>query len=190
MNEEEIEKTPEESEQRPAKVLNVVYGPHSFLKRKSIDVSEGEFGETLQPVVNAMFATMKALNEIGLAAVQIGLLKNIITMTVNGDNVPIINPHIISFSEETKEYQEGCSSFPLYMFGTTRRQSVTIRYQDVAGDFFDGTFFDAEAAVLQHELEHLNGVNLLDKLSPLKQNMYKRKFIKLRKKLTRQQAGK
>jgi peptide deformylase len=167
------------------KTLNIIYGPHSALRLKSLPVDEEDFGESLNNIANLMLNTMRAYNGAGLAGIQVGIQARIFVANAGGSDLVMVNPVYADKSEEMIGSQEGCLSLPLYRFGETRHKSVTVKFQDPFGNSLEETFFDEESAMIQHEMEHLDGITLLSKLSRLKQDIYKRKFRKLKKKLNR-----
>jgi peptide deformylase len=173
----------------PPKLLNIVYGPHSTLKTKSAPVEDHEFGEALDNFTKLMQITMASLSGAGLAAVQVGLLKRMFVANIKGNEIVMVNPEIIDSSEEMVATQEGCLSLPLYRFGATRHKTITVKFQDTFGNELEEAYSDEEAVVIQHEMEHLDGITLLDKVSRLKQDIYKRKFKKLKKRMSRKPLG-
>ena len=173
------------AEAMPVRSLNIIYGPNSFLKKRSLEVTESEFGEDLAALSDLMLESMKNLKGAGLAAVQIGLLKRVFVANIKDVDLVMVNPVITDASEEMINSQEGCLSLPLYRFGAIRHKSVTVKFRDPLGNKFEETYFDEEAVVIQHEIEHLDGITLLSKVSRLKQDIYERKFRKLKKKLSR-----
>ncbi len=173
------------AEAMPVRSLNIIYGPNSFLKKRSLEVTESEFGEDLAALSDLMLESMKNLKGAGLAAVQIGLLKRVFVASIKDVDLVMVNPVITDASEEMINSQEGCLSLPIYRFGAVRHKNITVKFQDPLGNEYEETYFDEESVIIQHEMEHLDGITLLDKLSRLKQDIYKRKFIKLKKKLNR-----
>jgi peptide deformylase len=173
------------AEAMPVRSLNIIYGPNSFLKKRSLEVTESEFGEDLAALSDLMLESMKNLKGAGLAAVQIGLLKRVFVANIKDVDLVMVNPVITDASEEMINSQEGCLSLPIYRFGAVRHKNITVKYRDPLGNEYEETYFDEESVIIQHEMEHLDGITLLDKLSRLKQDIYKRKFIKLKKKLNR-----
>jgi len=173
------------AEAMPVRSLNIIYGPNSFLKKRSLEVTESEFGEDLAALSDLMLESMKNLKGAGLAAVQIGLLKRVFVANIKDVDLVMVNPVITDASEEMINSQEGCLSLPIYRFGAVRHKNITVKFQDPLGNEYEETYFDEESVIIQHEMEHLDGITLLDKLSRLKQDIYKRKFIKLKKKLNR-----
>ncbi len=115
-----------------------------------------------------MFDTMHKFDGLGLAGVQVGILKRIIVIDLyDGESkFALINPEIVSVGEEQVEIEEGCLSFP-YQFGKVKRYSkVTVKAQDLDGN---NVTLEAEgllAQALQHEIDHLNGEVFKDKIIP------------------------
>jgi len=146
------------------------------LRKKALEVRE--FGPELAELVADMFETMDDANGAGLAAPQIGVLERVFVVNIyeepeddDGDLIKIgrlalINPEIIS--EEGRQLTlEGCLSIPGLRFdGVDRARTVTVRYQDLNGDFHEITADDYLAQALQHEQDHLDGVLYLDRLKP------------------------
>jgi len=134
-------------------------------------------------LVADMFDTMYDAPGIGLAAVQIGAMRRVITMDIAREGEPkqplaLINPEIISASEELSVYSEGCLSIPEYYEEVERPARVVVRYMDL-----DGATIETEAAGLlatcvQHEIDHLNGVLFIDHISKLKRDRVSKKFAK------------
>jgi peptide deformylase len=133
-----------------------------------------------------MLETMYNANGIGLAAIQIGIAQRILVIDISEkedtqEKNPLyfINPEIISSSEETQSYKEGCLSVPEIYENVTRPETITVTYLD-----YHGTPQTLEASgllsvCLQHEMDHLNGVLFIDKISKLKRQLA---LSKIRKK--------
>jgi peptide deformylase len=143
------------------------------------------FDRKLERLVNDLFETMYHAEGVGLAAPQVGVSRQICVVDVrdedmsDGGRVTLINPEIIESSKKTDKASEGCLSIPGLEEYVTRPAHVVVRAQDV-----DGVFFDVEGAglfsrALQHEIDHLEGVLFLDRVSPLKRRMLLKKWKKL-----------
>jgi peptide deformylase len=140
----------------------------------------------IRGLVADMLETMYAAPGIGLAAIQIGVPRRVITLDLakkDEEKKPqiFINPVILSTSEERSTYEEGCLSIPEYYEEVERPAEVKIRYLDL-----DGTERELEATGLlatcvQHEIDHLNGVLFIDHLSKLKRDRITKKFTKAAK---------
>ena len=131
-----------------------------------------------------MLETMYDAPGIGLAAIQIGVPKRMLVLDVAKEGEEknpqvIINPEILTTSEERSTYEEGCLSIPYYYAEVERPASLKVRYIDIDGKEqiadADGIF----ATCLQHEMDHLNGVLFIDHISRLKREMVIKKFTKL-----------
>jgi peptide deformylase len=146
---------------------------------KKIDAS-------LRKLIEDMFETMYDAPGIGLAAIQVGTPKRVITMDLAKKEEPkhpqvFINPEIVWTSEEKATYEEGCLSIPEYYDDVERPAQVKVKYLDLEGKprevVADGLF----ATCLQHEIDHLNGVLFIDHLSKLKRDRVLKKFTKAAK---------
>jgi len=127
-----------------------------------------------------MFETMYDAPGVGLAAVQIGVTQRIVTMdATRGDDekqpLALINPEIIWSSDELKDYEEGCLSIPDYHEVVTRPAKVGVRFLTLAGKIEEREMDGLAATVIQHEIDHLNGIMFTDLVSPIKLEMAKKK---------------
>jgi peptide deformylase len=129
--------------------------PHLFIPCKEVTVFDSELKSTLE----SMWETMIKSNGIGLAANQVGLDRTMFTMLgPEKEKLFIINPKIISISEESAELREGCLSAPdEFLLVPTRRNIVQIIYRDETGGVRTGTFRGIHAVCVQHEMQHLDG---------------------------------
>lgn len=139
-----------------------------------------DFDEALKKVVDDMFETHYAQkNCAGLAAPQLGIMKQItvIDFSENKDQpFCLINPEITSFSANTTEEAEGCMSIPGISAKVKRPASIVVRAQNVEGDTFEMNADGFMARCIQHEVDHLNGVLFINRLSPLKKSMINKKL--------------
>ena len=137
-----------------------------ILRKKSKEVVE--LTDRLKELIADMKETMNKLEGVGLAAVQVGILKRIIICKPNEDEseVVLINPIIISASEETEEDAEGCLSVDGYRGDVIRPKSIVVKAKD---ENMNDIEFDAEgffARIICHEVDHLDGVLYTDKVVP------------------------
>lgn len=137
----------------------------------------------VEKLVADMLETMYDAPGIGLAAVQVGVKKRVITIDVAREDAPknpiaLINPEIIAVSDETSVYNEGCLSIPEYYEEVERPARVTVRYQDVKGAIQETEADGLLATCIQHEIDHLNGILFIDHLSRLKRDRVIKKFTK------------
>lgn len=152
------------------------------LRRKADDV-DGP-GEELDALIADMFETMYAEKGIGLAAPQIGLSKRLIVVDVNDEQgeamgpFALLNPRIVESGTALDKHEEGCLSIPGVTGVVERPWTVTVEGLTQKGE---PVRIEAEgmlARCLQHEIDHLDGVLFIDRLSPLKRNMVLRKYRK------------
>ena len=137
-------------------------------------------------LIEDMFATMYDAPGIGLAAIQVGAPKRIITLDLAKKDEPaqpqvFINPEILWTSAEKSTYEEGCLSIPDYYEEVERPAQVKVRYLDLEGKLREVDAARLLATVLQHEIDHLNGVLFIDHISKLKRDRVIKKFIKAAK---------
>lgn len=129
--------------------------------------------EALKKFVAEMFVIMKQKNGAGLAAPQIGVSEQIFVYGFDfnprypeAPAVPetiVINPKILWHSEETIDLEEGCLSVPDKRFVIARYKSLTFTTMDLNGNMHEKTVHDFEARIVQHEMDHLNGVLILER---------------------------
>lgn len=143
-------------------------------------------GKDLHRLVDDMFATMYDAPGIGLAAIQIGVPRRVITIDVSKreesrEPMALINPEVTWKSDDLNIYEEGCLSIPEYYEEVERPAQVRLKYRDI--DFVEREI-EADgllATCIQHELDHLNGVLFIDHISKLKRDRVIKKFAKLAK---------
>jgi peptide deformylase len=137
-------------------------------------------------LVEEMFETMYDAPGIGLAAIQIGEPRRIVTMDLAKKDDPkepqvFINPELIAKSGDKNIHEEGCLSIPEYYEEVERPASVTIRYLDLDGKQHEIEADGLLATCIQHEIDHLNGVLFIDHISKLKRDRVIKKFTKAAK---------
>ena len=136
-----------------------------ILKKKSREVEE--IDEKLQILIDDMIETMHKYNGVGLAAVQVGILKRVVVIDLYDDKGPIvlINP-IITKTKGEHEVEEGCLSFPNQFAKVVRPEEVTAEYTDRTGKRVKVKAKDLLAQAICHELDHLEGEVFIDKIIP------------------------
>jgi peptide deformylase len=163
--------------------------PDKRLRLVSEPVKKIDHG--IRALVDDMFETMYEAPGIGLAAIQIGERRRVVTMDLAKNDDPpqprvFINPEIVSRSEETAVYEEGCLSIPEMYEEVTRNAQVRVKYLDLEGKEQELDANGLLATCLQHEIDHLNGVLFIDHISKLKRDRIVKKFTKAAK---RAEAG-
>lgn len=156
-------------------ILPVAQHGEAVLTLIAAPVAESEFGsEWLKQLAAAMLATMLVKNGVGIAAPQVYISKRIIIVASRPnqrypdapemDAVVMVNPEILAFSAETCLGEEGCLSVPNERGQVARAQSITVRYFTVQGDVIETTFEGFPARIVQHEVDHLNGVLFVERV--------------------------
>ena len=138
----------------------------------------GEITPEIRTLIMDMWETMDTLNGLGLAATQVGVMKRVIVFKDgDGHNVELINPEIMEFEGEVYQ-QESCFSIPGFSGVVKRYAAVTVRGLDMHGfeRMYDSIITSVNAYALQHEIDHLEGMTILDHVNVLKK-------LKLQKKL-------
>ena len=155
--------------------------PEPVLRKKTEKIDT--FDNNLAELVEDMAETMYDAPGIGLAAPQIGKSIKLIVVDTSDDTdgekqfMPLVNPEIVAH-EGSQLDEEGCLSVPELTANVKRHLKVTVAYQDLQGQSQELTTENRFAVVLQHEIDHLNGILFIDHLSPLKRNLYKKKVKK------------
>ena len=143
------------------------------------------FDGDLEKLVADMFESMYTAHGVGLAAPQIGISKRLAVIDVTFKEDPeaklvLVNPEIIH-TEGRQSQNEGCLSIPEFREPVTRPRKVTVRAQDLHGNWFEKTGEDLLARAFLHETDHLDGKLYISHLSALKRDLMKRKIRKLMK---------
>lgn len=164
-------------------LLKIVTWPNPILETPADPVTE--FNGDLKQLVNKMFETMYSAPGVGLAAVQVGVLKRLFVMDCSGGKDPaqrvvMINPELVSM-EGKQDGEEGCLSFPGIFFNVQRNLRAIVRAHDVNGKEFELDGTELTARCMLHETDHCDGIVFLDKMTPLKREIVKRKIKKLQK---------
>lgn len=166
-------------------LLEILKYPDPFLKTRASKVASVD--SSVKKLISDMVETMYHAKGIGLAAVQVGVDKRVVVLDVPDDDdrerhkgknlVTLVNPEITSSAGETK-YEEGCLSVPGITADVIRASEVTVKALDGEGKPVEINATGLFAIALQHELDHLDGVLFIDRLSRLKREMIKRKLKK------------
>lgn len=146
-------------------VMNVVLYPNAPLTDVALPVTE--FGPALERLVADMFDTMDAYDGVGLAAPQVGVAKRLFVMQApEGEPMALVNPEILE-SDGREDGEEGCLSLPQVYTAVPRAAWIRVRAQDIDGTAVEFEARDFDARIIQHELDHLNGVIFLDRVDIL-----------------------
>ena len=140
---------------------NIVKVGDPILAKKSRVVEK--FDDRLSSLIDDMFETMYASNGVGLAAVQVGLLKRVVVIDVGDGPLELVNPEI-TYKEGEQREQEGCLSLPGQYGITVRPKKVQVKAQDRNGKWQIFTGEDLKARCFCHELDHLDGILFTSKV--------------------------
>jgi peptide deformylase len=162
--------------------------PDPILRKKCTSLEKVD--DNLRNLMRDMLETMYKAPGIGLAAIQIGILKRLVVIDIAKENEKknplfLVNPEIISLSKNTSIYEEGCLSLPGQYAEVERPAECQIKYLDFYGKIKELKTEGILATCIQHEIDHLNGILFIDYLSKLKKTMIIKKLIKQKKSLER-----
>jgi peptide deformylase len=140
----------------------------------------------IKKLVEDMFETMYDAPGIGLAAIQVGVARRVVTMDLSKKDEDkerrvFINPEIVWSSDETRVHEEGCLSIPEFYEEVERPAQVRVKYLDLGGKPQEIEASGLLATCLQHEIDHTNGVLFIDHISKLKRDRITKKFAKAAK---------
>jgi peptide deformylase len=155
--------------------------PDAVLAKRGVEVTA--FDARLKTLVDEMFESMYEAQGIGLAAPQIGISERITVIDVSfqknpEDKIALINPVIVEMEGKQVE-EEGCLSLPDIREKVARAAWVKVKAQDVTGKWFEVEGEELLARALQHEIDHLDGVLFIDRISRLKRELVLRKIKKM-----------
>ena len=147
-----------------------------ILRLKAARVADTEFNsDWLMQLASAMIATMLERSGVGIAAPQVYISKRVIIVASRPnlrypdapemDAVVMVNPEILEFSQATTLGEEGCLSVPNERGQVQRAQSIKVLYHTLTGEVMESTFEGFPARIVQHEIDHLNGILFVDRLS-------------------------
>ncbi|MGE5476086.1 MAG: peptide deformylase [Bacteroidales bacterium] len=165
-------------------LLPILTAPDPRLKQKAARVEA--VTADMRRLMDDMLETMYQAPGIGLAAPQIGVLQQIIVVDIGKDEndrqpIRMANPEIVWASDDDNTYEEGCLSVPEHYAAVVRPRAIRVRYLDEQNEMREMEADGLLATVLQHEMDHLDGILFIDHLSSLKRNMILRKLLKTKK---------
>lgn len=163
-------------------IRTILHFPDPELKKKSTPVTV--INDATRALVQDMAETMYAAPGVGLAAPQIGVHQRIVVIDVSAkdeqpDLIVAINPVIIHADGESYE-EEGCLSVPKYAANVRRHARVVVKALDLDGNEVTYKADDLLAIAFQHEIDHLDGILFVDHLSPLKREMFRKRYRRSR----------
>ena len=165
-------------------IKDIITVPDETLKKISEPLEKVSTNE--KKLINDLFETMYASNGIGLAAVQIGILKRILVIDVSTKDekrkpLSFINPVIKKVSTETSIYEEGCLSIPDTFIKIERPKTCLVEFIDINGNKKQMECDNLLSTCIQHEINHLDGKLIIDYLSKLKKDFIIKKLSKAKK---------
>lgn len=165
-------------------VLQIITYPDSRLSEPSEPVNV--IDESIKKFISDMADTMFDAPGVGLAAVQVGVLKQILVYQERPEDEiksyqALINPVIVHSEGRCISEDEGCLSVPDFRSNVQRASKVIVKALNIDGDPIEIHAEGMQAVVFQHEIDHLNGILFIERVSSLKREMYKRKIKKLMK---------
>jgi len=168
-------------------ILHICTYPEEILRQRAEPITE--IDEEVVKLVDHMAETMYSAPGIGLAATQVGVAKQVLVADIaprrpESELIVLINPEIVAAEGEVI-FEEGCLSVPDYQAEVKRHERITVRGLNLKGEEVEIEAEGLLAIVLQHEIDHLNGVLFIDRLSKLKRDLYKRR---MRKKVAKGQS--
>ena len=166
----------------------ILIEPDSILRQKCEPV--GQVDDKLRTLMKDMLETMYKAPGIGLAAIQLGILKRLVVIDISKAEekkqpIFLINPEIIRQSKKTSVYEDGCLSLPGQFAEIERPAECTLEYIDYNGKEKELKADGLLSTCIQHEVDHLNGILFIDYLSKLKRDMIIKKLIKNKKELNK-----
>ena len=165
-------------------IREIITVPDEILKRVSKPIEK--VGESEKKLIKDLFETMYSAKGIGLAAVQVGILKRVLVVDVSSKDekkkpMCFINPTIRKLSDEMAVYEEGCLSIPDTFIEIQRPKICEIEYVDIDGKTQIKKFDGLLSTCVQHEINHLDGKLIIDHLSKLKRDIIVKKISKIKK---------
>ncbi len=182
-----------------SKILPLIIAPNPLLNEISKPVEK--FDSSLKQLLDDMLLTMYKYDGVGLAGVQVGVLLRVLVVdidyeedenqisnhgkgcghvhVINTNPRFFVNPEIIEFSKEQSGFKEGCLSFPDARSEVVRPKKIKLKYFDQFGKEKLEDMEGLMAVCIQHEIDHLNGITFVDRISKLKREMIMRKMKKL-----------
>ncbi len=160
-------------------VLNIEMLGADVLRRRAVEVEEVD--DELRRLIDDMFETMYEAEGVGLAGPQVGVSRRVIVVDVHDDEVEpfaLLNPRVVEASPETEKNEEGCLSIPGLAAAVERPSRVVVEGLDREGNPMRVEGTGLLGRCLQHEIDHLDGVLFIDRVSPLKRKMLLAKWKK------------
>jgi len=160
-------------------MLDITIYPNPVLKKKAEPVQR--IDETTRALLDEMADVMYQKDGVGLAAPQVGISKRIIVVDIGNGLMHLINPEIVLCKGEKKTVEEGCLSFPGIRVDVSRPESVVVGGLNAKGERVEISAEGMAARVFQHEIDHLNGILMIDHIGALQRALLRAKLKQLEK---------
>ena len=182
-------------------VLPLVLLPDPILRQRSLPVERVD--DELRRLADDMLQTMYDAPGVGLAAVQVGVPRRLVTLDVREptqdeiereitpprEPIVMVNPEILASSDALRTHEEGCLSIPDYFAEVERPDTVRLRWTDLDGATHEKEVGGLHATAAQHEIDHLDGALFIDRLSRLRRDRVVRRFVKMAREAGRPTGG-
>ena len=163
-------------------IVDIIKEQNKILGEVCEDVAEDQFGSDLQNVLSNMAETMYFNKGVGLAAPQIGILKRMLVMDSGpdyGNNlIKMVNPMIVWRSDNITSLTEQCLSVPNFELEVKRPSSTLVRFRGYDGASYEVELTGLNSHIVQHEIDHLDGITILGSSSKIKKSFYLKKLKK------------
>ena len=173
-------------------VLEIVHYGNPILRKKCKPVNDPL---SIESIIDDMFDSMYEAEGIGLAANQVGLDMNLfiidVTHTEEAEDTHIfINGTIVATDGDDKVFQEGCLSMPGIALDVIRPEKVTLKYQGIDGEWHENEFDGLLGRAIQHEMDHLNGTFIIDRVGEVEKIKYQTELKEMKKNSSKRMSSK
>lgn len=156
-------------------MANIILWPDNRLKTKAKPVQL--VTDEIRSLLDMILKAIKDNGAIGLSGNHLGIDLQLVVVAVS-DPILMVNPEIITYSNDKVNLEEGSVSFPAIKVPIIRSQSIVVKYLDYSGVEVVSELSDLESICTQHEIDQMNGITILDRLSRLKREFYMKKLMK------------
>jgi len=165
-------------------ILPIITAPDPRLKQKAEPIAKVD--DAARKLLDDLLATMYAAPGIGLAAPQVGVLKRAIVVDVAEKDeakraLKLINPELVWVSDDDFKYEEGCLSLPDHYAEVERPRAIRVKHLNEQGEEAELEAEGLLATCIQHEMDHLDGILFVDRISAIRRNVILRKLLKAKK---------
>ena len=170
--------------------MRLLHFSHPFLNKKPDPFNFETDGDKAKDFATDLVKAMFKFGGVGLSANQVGFNWRVFVFGTEDTQFAMFNPLIIALSKEQKTFEEGCLSFPDFTLTLTRPSAIAITYQDVEGVWQTANFSGVSARIIQHEYDHMEGINFTHHASEFKLKRELKKWQNVQKKKIRSMVQK